>query len=66
MAKKDKNQTEEEAQVQAEGIETEETKPPKADKPDLSGLVKMTKDGKEIHAHPHVVDHHKKNGWKLA
>jgi hypothetical protein len=34
--------------------------------PSLVGLVKMHKDGKYIHAHPDVVEHHEKKGWKRA
>lgn len=64
MAKKDKSQVDDETKADTEGSEPEVSEEPKNS--DLTGLVKMTKDGKEIHAHPHVVDHHKKHGWKLA
>lgn len=72
MAKKDKAQAEQETAVAesplAETEVTEESadKPKKSSKPDITGLVKMTRDGKHIHAHPTVVEEHKKNGWKLA
>jgi hypothetical protein len=31
-----------------------------------AGLVKMHRDGKDIHAHPTVVKEHEKNGWKVV
>jgi hypothetical protein len=34
--------------------------------PDLTGLVKMKKDGKTMHANPAIVPHHESNGWKVA
>lgn len=43
--------------------EPEETK---TEAPDLSGLVKMHKDGKTINAHPDIVKHHQGNGWELV
>jgi hypothetical protein len=30
------------------------------------GLVKMRKDGNEIHAHPDAVAHHESKGWKVV
>lgn len=34
--------------------------------PDLEGLIKMHKDGEELHVHPTTVKEHKTVGWKLA
>ena len=43
-----------------------EVKKPVEKAPDLTGLVKMKKDGNTMHAHPDVVKHHEGNGWKVA
>ncbi len=59
MARKDR--------LNAESEITDETVEDVAlEAPDLAGLVKMHKDGQVIHAHPHVIKEHEKNGWKRA
>jgi hypothetical protein len=63
MAKKQAAQSTDEIQDSEETV-TNESNPDEA--ADVSDLVKMHKDGQTIHAHPHVIAEHKKNGWKLA
>jgi hypothetical protein len=66
MARKDRNQMDEKfEEIDSEAVaEAAEVTEPAGT--DLSGLVKMHKDGRHIHAHPSVVKHHESNGWKLV
>jgi hypothetical protein len=60
MAKNDKGEDTQEPKVE----QPKESPMAKAVDPH-AGLVKMHKDGKDMHAHPSVVKAHEKNGWKV-
>ncbi|MFZ0270989.1 MAG: hypothetical protein WAL34_03980 [Acidobacteriaceae bacterium] len=62
MAKRDY----EDEELHEDAPEQEKPKEEPMAKPSHDGLVKMHKNGREIHAHPDVVEHHEKKGWKRA